>query len=154
VEFQRYKQMATQAAAAAAGSHAALHPQHIPAVARDVELLHADQHVSTGTASSSTSPSSSAEAYMRHASSSSSSSTGAAVEGPEYQDRPKRWQRLQELHAEMSERLDGQDPLWFGKAFAARAALNWDSMKKMAGQVVESAKADLGLQPKSEEQNE
>jgi hypothetical protein len=61
---------------------------------------------------------------------------------------------LQELHAELSERLDGQDPLWFGKAFAARAALNWDSMKSMAGQVLESAKADLGLQPKSEEQNE
>jgi hypothetical protein len=44
--------------------------------------------------------------------------------------------------------------LWFGKAFAARAVLNWDSMKSMAGQVLESAKADLGLPPKSEEQNE
>lgn len=72
-------------------------------------------------------------------------------EGPEYHERPSLVQRLQELHAEVSERLEGQDPLWFGKAFATRAALNWDSMKSMAGQVLESMKADLGLQQKPEE---
>jgi hypothetical protein len=159
-----------QSAAAASGHAAALHQQqHLPAVARDIDidLLHADKHVSTSSASHpSTSSSSSTEAYMRHAggasaqsstdrsTSSSSGSPAPTVEGPEYHGRPSVFERFRELHADASERLDGKDPLWFGKAFAARAALNWESMKNMAGEVLESAKADLGLSSSKSEESD
>jgi hypothetical protein len=38
-----------------------------------------------------------------------------------------------------------QDPLWFGKAFAARAEINWSHLCETAGEVVAAAAADLGL---------
>lgn len=92
---------------------------------------------------------------MRHAASTSaqaSTSPSTTVEGPEYHGRPSVLQRLQDLHAEASERLAEQGgPMWFGRAFANRAALNWESMCNMAGQVLESAKADLGFPSKPEE---
>lgn len=144
------------------GDHAALHhEQHVPPV--DIELLHAQhsQHVtatSTDSSSSSTIP---VEPYAHHHAAGSTpahdgdgvSSSSSSFNGPsEYHGRPSVVERLQELHAEVLERLDGQDPLWFAKAFSTRAALNWDSMKGMAGQVVESVKADLGLQTEKSEE--
>lgn len=153
IEFVRHRQAVLQA-------HGALHQHHqqqpssVPAVARDMELLHTDPQQPASTPSSSSTDadhSSPAEAYMRQRPSTHSPPMEPPVQGPEYHGRPSVLQRLQELHAEASERLEGQDPLWFGKAFAARAAMNWESMKNMAGQVLESAKADLGLQTKSEE---
>lgn len=157
-----------QSAASAGGHAAALHQQqHLPAVAHDIDidLLHADQHVSASSASHPSTTSSSTEAYMRHAgsasahastgsSTSSSGSPAPTVEGPEYHGRPSVFERVRELHAEASERMEGKDPLWFGKAFAARAALNWESMKSMAGEVLESAKADLGLPSSKSEESE
>jgi hypothetical protein len=154
VEFVRHRQAMVQS------MHHHQHQQqqqhHIP---HDVDLIHADAQASSSISDSTNS--SSAEAYMRHAASSTSAhpSTSSApvfegsepAQDPEYHGRPSILQRLQDIHAEASERLEGQDPLWFGKAFAARAALNWESMKNTAGQVLESAKADLGIQTKSEE---
>ena len=55
----------------------------------------------------------------------------------------ERMQRTQQL---VSERLEGKDPLWFAKAFKHRAALNWASMKRMAGDMVSAVATDLGLQ--------
>lgn len=55
-------------------------------------------------------------------------------------------ERMQRTHQLVSERLEGKDPLWFAKAFAHRASLNWASMKHMAGEVATAIKADLGLQ--------
>jgi hypothetical protein len=59
--------------------------------------------------------------------------------------RPSLAARLQQLHSEVSERLEGQDPWWFGKAFAARAEVNWAALKGVAGEVVAAALADLGI---------
>jgi hypothetical protein len=56
-------------------------------------------------------------------------------------------ERMQRRRDEINERLEGQDPLWFAKAFAHRASLNWESMKRMAGNIAAQAKADLGFQP-------
>jgi hypothetical protein len=102
------------------------------------------RHAGSASTQSSTGPSTS----------SSSGSSEPTVEGLEYHGRPSVFERFRELHAEASERLDGKDPLWFGKAFAARAALNWDSMKNMAGEVLESAKADLGLSSSKSEESD
>lgn len=55
------------------------------------------------------------------------------------------FERLQRRHAELSERVEGKDPLWFAKAFANRASLNWASMKRVAGEIAAQAKADLGM---------
>ncbi|KAF8073146.1 hypothetical protein HT031_000807 [Scenedesmus sp. PABB004] len=41
--------------------------------------------------------------------------------------------------AELGERLEGADPLWFGKAFAHRASLNLASMRRMAGEMAAAA---------------
>jgi hypothetical protein len=55
--------------------------------------------------------------------------------------------RMQARREEINERLEGQDPLWFAKAFAHRASLNWESMKRMASNIAAQAKADLGFEP-------
>lgn len=162
VEFQRFSQsiMAQQ-------QHSAAHMHHThdgSSMDHDIELLHAataaehaGQQASTSSSSGAALPSSPAEAYMRHAQqqqqqqpqmiNNNSTSTDSTHGSGEYHGRPSLVQRLTELHAEASERLDGVDPLWFGKAFVARAALNWDSMKGMAGQMLDAVKADLGFPP-------
>ncbi|WIA29555.1 hypothetical protein OEZ86_012049 [Tetradesmus obliquus] len=55
-------------------------------------------------------------------------------------------QRVQRRRAEINEKLEGQDPLWFAKAFAHRASLNWASMRRLAGDIAAQAKADLGFE--------
>lgn len=59
-------------------------------------------------------------------------------------------ERIQRTHQLVHERFEGKDPLWFAKAFSNRAALNWASMKRMAGEMATAVKADLGLQESEE----
>eukprot|EP00775_Hariotina_reticulata_P011122 gene11122-11276_t len=63
------------------------------------------------------------------------------------QQRLSLMERLQETREQLQERLEGKDPLWFAKAFANRAELNLQSMRRMAGQLAAAARADLGLGP-------
>jgi uncharacterized protein involved in copper resistance len=145
IEFQRYRQAAA-VLQQQSGAMQHQHHQHMPAaVARDIELLHAEQQQHMHHAAE--------QASTGSSSSSTSSSPAGTVEGPpEYHGRPGLFQRLQELHAEASERLENQGgPLWFGRAFATRAQANWESMQSMAGQILESMKADLGLPTKEED---
>lgn len=55
------------------------------------------------------------------------------------------FEKVQRTHKDISERLEGKDPLWFAKAFSHRASLNWASMKRTAAEVVTAVKSDLGL---------
>jgi len=55
-----------------------------------------------------------------------------------------------ELRTEVAERLQDQDPLWFAKAFAARARSNLEHMQKVGGQL--AAAAAGRLPPEEDEQ--